>query len=132
MGDEVVAQSTMPMGRGTTNQWAEAGAPSLSQECAHLLGHLRAVWLKESCARGLGCSGRVGLDLGRWGSAETSQRVPLWCPGGSSECISKTYQCHMYPCLFILFLVFMYLFIYALLCSRKGFKVVMLSFDVLF
>ena len=60
MGDEVVAQSTMPMGRGTTNQWAEAGAPSLSQECAHLLGHLRAVWLKESCARGLGCSGRVG------------------------------------------------------------------------
>lgn len=117
---------------GTTNRWAGAGAPSLAQECPHLLGHLRAVGPKESCAQGLGCSGWVGLDLGRWGGAETSERVLLWRPAGSSECIFKTHQCHMYPCLFILFLVFMYLFIYALLCSRKGFKVVMLSFDILF
>lgn len=51
---------------------------------------------------------------------------------GVPECISETLQCHMYPCLFILFLVFMYLFIYALPYSRKGFKVGMLSFDVLF
>lgn len=51
---------------------------------------------------------------------------------GVPGCISETLQCHMYLCLFILFLVFMYLFINALPCSRKVFKVVTLSFDVLF
>lgn len=72
------------------------------------------------------------MGLGMWGGAEPRRGFRFGVLVGVPECISETLQCHMYPCLFILFLVFMYLFIYALLCSKKGFKVFTLSFDVLF